>query len=555
MDKKSEIVPKKNSIRDLLSLYYFKIPLFQRSYCWSIENWEDFWSDLTIHMGKAHDFFLGSIVVKDLQQDATVEVIDGQQRITTCIILLAAIRDYLLINKNDLGKEIQTYISHKEALRLAQSRLNLNKSDDQFFQENIISPKNEIDKVKSRGLSLGERNIRKAYKFFREKIGPYSASIDKLLGNLLDRTYVIVIQVVDDIQAYTVFETLNARGLDLSAADLIKNSVFAKASDKGILDKVIGHWSSVTQRLANYSVTLFLKYYISMLRGVPIREKDLFKQIKTSGYIENDVLRFAKEVEEIAETYSNLLDPTASFWENKEIPGILNNINIMRLKTCYPLLVAIALSPCKTSIKKELFSEVEKLGFRYSIIMNKNPNELEVKYASWANKLFRSKISADELRDEINKAKPSNKEFQGRFINKSLAENQIVSYILKKIGIKLTGDDILSINDSVTVEHVLPCKPEKWEKYIKEHNDLSINGEKYEMKDYLEEVTYRLGNQTLLLGNDNSKIGNEIFDKKKKEYGKSNFIFNKMISKEKIWSLKEIEKYQKIMTNSAIEIW
>jgi len=57
MVKESEIVPKRSSIRDLLSSYYFKIPLFQRSYCWSQEHWEDFWSDLTIHMDKNHDFF------------------------------------------------------------------------------------------------------------------------------------------------------------------------------------------------------------------------------------------------------------------------------------------------------------------------------------------------------------------------------------------------------------------------------------------------------------------------------------------------------------------
>lgn len=555
MVKESEIVPIRNSIRDLLTLYYFKIPIFQRSYCWSLENWQDFWYDLTVHMTKAHDFFLGSIVTKDLGKDATFEIIDGQQRITTCIILLAAIRDYLTENKNGLSSEIQTYIAHKEALRAAQSRLNLNKNDDPFFQEHIIPLENKIGEVKNRGLLLGERNILKTYQFFRDNLKAYSPNIHKLLGNLLDNTYVIVIQVTDDMQAYTVFETLNARGLDLTAADLIKNSVLAKASNERKLDSVLILWDRISQNLSNYSITLFLKYYISMLQGMPIREKDLFKQIKTSGYIENDVLKFTSDIEKVSEVYLQLLEPKVNYWEDKEIPKILNNINALRLKTCYPLLLAIALSKHKTSIKKELFKEIERLGFRYSIIMNKNPNTLEIKYSEWARKLYDSKMEMQTLKDEIDKQKPSDKDFQERFKSKAIDENKIATYILKEIGKRLQGVDIFSVDDSAALEHVLPCKPEKWLQYIKDNNELKINGEKVELPEFLEEITYRLGNQTLLLPEDNSKLGNEPFDTKKHMYTKSEFKLNQDISKEKVWSLKEIMKYQEIMTDLAIKIW
>jgi len=129
-------------------------------------------------------------------------------------------RDYLNKNKNKLGGEIQTYISHKEALRPAQPRLTLNKTDNKFFQENVIPFENEIPSVKTRGLSRGEKNLLKTYQFFQKNLDSYSSKINNLLGNLLDNTYVIIIQVTDDIQAYTVFETLNARGQDLTAADL-----------------------------------------------------------------------------------------------------------------------------------------------------------------------------------------------------------------------------------------------------------------------------------------------------------------------------------------------
>lgn len=555
MNKEPEIVPKKNSVRDLLTLYYFKIPIFQRSYCWPSENWQDFWDDLTVHMTKKHDFFLGSIVTKDLKKDASCEIIDGQQRITTCIILLAAVRDYLREQKNELANEIQTYISHKEALRATQARLKLNENDDRFFQKHIIPLENEIGQVKNRGLSIGEKNIHKAYLFFREQIKAYSANITELLRNLLDNTYVIVIQVTDDMQAYTVFETLNARGIDLTAADLIKNSVLAKASGEGKLPEVLMRWNRVSQYLSNYSITLFLKYYLSVLQGSPIREKDLFKQIKTSGYIDNDVLSFASKVETVSEVYLQLLEPKANYWEDKEIPKTLNNINTLRLKTCYPLLLAIALSRHNTNVKKELFKEVEKLGFRYSIIMNKNPNALEVKYADWANKLFQSKIEIQKLKAEINKSKPHNDEFYEKFKIKAITENKIATYILKEIAVKSQGVDIFSVDDSATLEHIVPCKPEKWIDYVKANNKLEINGEEFGLEQFLEEIIFRLGNQTLLLPEDNSKIGNEAFDIKKKVYAKSKFVLNQKISKEKIWSLSQIVQYQDEMAKLALQIW
>ncbi len=555
--KDSEILPKRYSIRDLLSLNYFKIPIFQRSYCWSLEHWQDFWDDLTVHMVKPHDFFLGSIVSKDLKKDATFEIVDGQQRITTCLILLSVIRDCLIKKSNHLGVEIQMYISNKEALRVAQSRLTLNKDDNGFFQKYIISSNSDINDLKSRGLSVGEKNILKAYQFFQKNVNSYSANLSQLLGDLLDNTYVIVIQVTDDMQAYTVFETLNARGQDLTAADLIKNSVLAKASKEDILNEVLESWNRVTQCLTNYSITLFIKYYLSMLLGKPIREKDLFKQIKTSGYIENDVVSFMSKIEKISEVYLNLLEPKVNYWEDKEIPKIIENINTLRLKTCYPLLLAIALSKYKTSTKKELLYEVESLGFRYSIIMNKNPNELEIKYATWAEKINNSQIEIQFIKEEVNKTKPSDKDFQHEFKVKSLTDNTIVAYILKKIGTRLQGNNFFEVGDLATVEHILPCKPDKWIKYIKDNNDLKINGERLKMQEFLEKITYRLGNQTLLLPEDNSnnKLGNELFDIKKAIYSKSGFILNQEIAKEKVWSLKEIVKYQEKMADLAIKIW
>ena len=159
MSSEKEILPERKSVRELLTNYYFQIPLFQRDYCWEIEKWEDFWGDITTQMVENYNFFLGSIVVKDLKEDANFEIIDGQQRITTIIILLATIRDEYEHNMSQ-----QLYISNntwelvktakEDVVRLINSTAaKFNPDDDagKFAQDIITdgfnSSNNPIDKA------------------------------------------------------------------------------------------------------------------------------------------------------------------------------------------------------------------------------------------------------------------------------------------------------------------------------------------------------------------------------------------------------------------------
>lgn len=456
MSSEKEILPERKSVRELLTNYYFQIPLFQRDYCWEIEKWEDFWGDITTQMVENYNFFLGSIVVKDLKEDANFEIIDGQQRITTIIILLATIRDYLEKNSNPLADEIQKpLIVQKEALRSEQPRLKLNRNDNRFFQKHIVRREEDINLVKNRGLKKGERLLWKAYKFFKEKTDSYSSNIETLLSSILDRTYVILIQVEDDLQAYTVFETLNARGSVLTAGDLIKNSVLARAYKIDKLDEVNESWARIQNNLSQYDITTFLKYNLTLKTGDPIREKALFKKLKKIGFIQNDVCKFVSDLELDSVIYLNLLEPKETYWQDKDIVEHLVGINTMRLKTCYPLLLSIVKSKLKLGAKKELIREIEELGFRYNVVLKNNPNILETKYAEWSRKLLNSEIQVSDLKKEINSIKPNDSDFCTSFLELRIKETNLVSYILKKIGYLMHGKELLAIKNSATVEHML----------------------------------------------------------------------------------------------------
>lgn len=537
--KSKSINPSREKIRDLLKTSYFKVPPFQRGYSWSIRNWGEFWEDLNKHSSEDFDFFLGSIVVKPTKEDIC-EVIDGQQRLATTLIFLSVVRD-ILKEKGDLdSKNIQKdFIYYKETYKPERPKLKLNKQDNSFFQKHIIKEDNPMVEVKNRGLKEGEKNLMKAYKFFYKQLQNSTPEvIQNITVNLLDCTYVILIEVQDDIQAYIVFETLNSRGEDLSASDLIKNSIFTHANKEDLLDEVSSLWDEMRVNLGDLKSTIFIRNYITSINehGI-VREKDLFRFIKSKKLIENNVEEFTRKLKEEAKNYSEIFEPTIKYWNDKEIINYLKGINILKLKTCYPLLLSISSSKFKTPEKKELIKLIEKLGFRYSIILKKNPNHLEIKYAEWSYKIRQVETLANIL-DDIKDTMPNDEEFYHGFLEKTETNNQIARYILKKVWEpNLTG--LLEIVDNVTLEHILPESIIKWKQYIEENNELVIDDKKVSVEQFAKGITYKLGNMTFLLPKDNSKLGNESFEqKKKKVFSDSGFSLNLEIAKEKIWSLK-----------------
>ena len=112
--------------------------------------------------------------------------------------------------------------------------------------------------------------------------------------------------------------------------------------------------------------------------------------------------------------FRSLFEPTINYWNDKEIITSLNGINTLKLKTCYPLLLSVSSSKIKTPEKKEIIELIEKLGFRYSIVLKRNPNNLEVKYAEWAYKL-RNNTDLKNIIKDIKETIPSDDDFYKEF--------------------------------------------------------------------------------------------------------------------------------------------
>jgi len=213
----------------------YSIPPFQRDYSWTEENWDDLWGDIVHVMGAPADrHYMGALVV-EAQSDREFLVIDGQQRLATLSILALVIIGRLL-QLADSGVEPEANRERADSLKsrfvgekdpaslILSSKLSLNETDDGFFQDYLIAQRIPAN---PRGLPKSNRQLWECHRWFERRLADLTeiAGNGQQLAGLLNETIArqllfILINVEDELNAYTVFETLNARGLERSATPL-----------------------------------------------------------------------------------------------------------------------------------------------------------------------------------------------------------------------------------------------------------------------------------------------------------------------------------------------
>lgn len=247
----------------------YEIPKYQRDYTWATWQWEDLFDDLTEN---AAGYFLGSIICIDASQDPLgrpkYEVVDGQQRLTTLSLFLAALYGALEGRREELDEEQRSdllqlkrriIVRKTEAeLRVVPQVQNHNLEDYRgILSEARLTPKYTAPKF------AGNRRIYKAYHYFERRIEAMcqeSKAPIATLFELLERinsAVVVMILVSSHSDAYTLFESLNNRGTPLTAVDLMKNLLLARLDREGNqnLDFYFEKWVEVLHNLGDdYSV-------------------------------------------------------------------------------------------------------------------------------------------------------------------------------------------------------------------------------------------------------------------------------------------------------------
>lgn len=546
----------------------YRIPRFQRDYSWTEDEWEDLWVDLqaTLQEGGDPAHYMGYLVLQS-SDDKTFEVIDGQQRITTIsLIVLAVLKNLQRLveakidaqaNARRLEQIRQTYIGYLDPVSLvSRPKLTLNRNNNSYF-ENYLVPLGHMPK---RGVRASEHLLRKAFEYFNRRIGEHLRAgtgdegrrLAQFVETMSDRLFFTVITVTDELNAYKVFETLNARGVRLSATDLLKNYLFSvldrgqgEPRDDHELRNLEERWENMVGRLGAESFPDFLRMHWNSRRTFA-RQAELFKIIRGQLRTREDVFRLLREMEEDLDTYLALTSPEVSEWSptDKRKATTLRTFNV---RQPFPLLMAARRRFDETDFSGLLRACVV-VSLRYNVICSYSTGEQERVYNAIAGRIGRGEL--DALAGAVTALQPvypADAPFRAAFAEKVIRTTQtrnkrVARYILCAIEKQLSQQDFDYTSDSFNLEHVLPQNPEAgWESFSDEEAAALV---------------YRLGNMTLMRTGENRDLGNAAYAVKRPGLQASGFaVTRKLADDHADWTPERIAAHQNWMAGQATSIW
>jgi hypothetical protein len=540
----------------------FAVPKYQRSYAWEKNNILDLFHDVQHAIqNREKEYFLGSIVVATTEGDRP-EVVDGQQRLATVTILLAAIRDFFALRGDGERAETitSTYLMTRDLRsREIVSKLRLNDRDHDFFMKRILAadPKERKRAAPSRA---SHRKIECAAKLaaeYVEAVAKPERDPTEVLLNLVEYfekyVKVIVVSVPSFANAFTIFETLNDRGLDLAISDLLKNFLFGKAGAR--LGEVQQAWVSMYslfEAAGNEDLVVdFIRQLWSSHYGLT-REKELYEKIKPKVTSNASAVDVVKQLECGARLYQAIVNTGHEMWAEygttaRDLMATLNTLGITRIR---PLVIAVLDEFDASEVTKALKLMVS-WAVRFMIVGGLGTGTLEEYYSSRAKEIRDGKIkSAAGLRKAMQKLVPSDREFQESFGHASVSKSVLARYYLRVLEREANGEQEPELlpnenKEEVNLEHVLPETPGAAWKHL--------------TTEMAEAYTHRIGNLALMRRRDNKDVGNESSQDKAKAYAISRLRLTKqvaeMIDKAKSWGPTEIENRQKEMSALAVKAW
>lgn len=535
----------------------YTVPPYQRDYSWKKDQWEDLWNDIIAINETGNVHYMGSIVLQNMG-DKKYHVIDGQQRFSTLTIIVLAIINKLntLIQKEvdvDDNKErvsllSKKYIGDKDPASLTySSKLQLNENNNSFFQSNLLVFRPPIN---VNTLQDSDKQIWNAYNYFVGKVNELFAQQEngEIITNFLnkdvaERLMFIQIIVEDELSAYTVFETLNSRGVGLTVTDLLKNYLFS-ISSKVDLPHIKTKWKKIVDIIGLDNFPTFLRHYW-ISKNKLIRQEYLFRAVKDTITDSPAVISLLDSLEDNARLYNALSNYSDSFWGgHREIKKRIKELTLFKEKQAYPILIA-----AYNSLNEEDFSKVLKLvsiiTFRYTVIAKLHTNLKEDVYNKAAIQISNKEATTiTEIAQLVKTLYPSDNDFKNDFASKSISTKRgkkIVRYILFSLENHISQADYDFEENPATIEHILPENGN--ENYLAEFPQ-AIH----------ESVVYRLGNYTLMEDDKNRACETLPFPDKKEIYATSQYHLSREIVSN-TWTPNSIDLRQDRLANYASSIW
>lgn len=566
-----------STLLDIESGVVYAIPRYQREYTWSRAQWDALFEDL---LDNELHYFLGSIICINQSQDAltvqSLELVDGQQRMTTLSLLLAAVyQSYRTLPNLGMEQQIELYnLKHKLVLKKKSDQPRLipqvqNNNQQDYFA--VLGQTGILDDVETVP-NAGNRRVMKAFRHFISRIELYlehSADPITSLQALLEKVNtatLVKIEVAGHSDAYTLFESLNNRGVPLTAIDLIKNKLLAvlESKDPGSIDKQYNRWKKVIDALGDdYAVQerFFRQYYNAFkpdLRdvvSVPVATKSNLMQVYEK-LIAHDAEGFLHAMIRLSSRYAQIVGYCA-VPEQPKLSSLLLSLDRIQGAAAYLLLMVLMEHQTELELNHEHLEQA--VIFLIAFFVRRNTTDLPPTrdltriFMDVAENIrgLRAGDVVNHIQRTLQAESASDEQFEKSLRGPIYEDNKAVCrFVLCALEegrmTRETKVDLWALKGKQyvwTIEHIFPQGeniPDSWVQMI-------ADGDANLAEQHRQTYAHCLGNLTI--SGYNSALGNKSFvekqsrtDSQGREVGYNNGLYlNHALAAEDSWTVEKLE--------------
>ncbi|ALY39438.1 DUF262 domain-containing protein [Pseudomonas aeruginosa] len=578
-----------STLLDIESGVVYAIPRYQREYTWSRAQWDALFDDL---LENEPNYFLGSIICINQSQDAlsvqSLELVDGQQRMTTLSLLLAAIyQSFRVLPNLGMEQQIELYnLKHKLVLKRKSDQPRLipqvqnNNQQDYFAVLGKAGILDDVEQVQH----AGNRRVLKAYRHFLWRIEQYLQELSEPVAGLqalLDKVNtatLVKIEVAGHSDAYTLFESLNNRGVPLTAIDLIKNKLLAvlEAKDSGSIDKHYNRWKKVIDALGDdYAVQerFFRQYYnafkpdLKDIVSVPVATKSNLMQVYEK-LIAHDAESFLQAMIRLSAHYAQIVGYRA-VPEQPKLSGLLLSLDRIQGAAAYLLLMVLFERKDTLELEQEHLEQV--VHFLIAFFVRRNTTDLPPTrdltriFMDVAETVLALKGQAvvSHIQQRLTGESASDEQFEkslkGPIYEDNKAVCRFVLCALEESRMTLeTRVDLWALKGKQyvwTIEHIFPQGeniPDTWVQMI-------ANGDAALAEQHRQTYAHCLGNLTI--SGYNSALGNKSFAEKQsrldsqgRKVGYNNGLhLNQALANETSWTVDKLKARTDLLVQEVLQ--
>src|ERR1039458_360884 len=541
--------------------YVFSIPGDQSPYACGTLKAEELLDDLLAAMQAGggsvegiSPYFLGSIVlIKKKEKEPQADVVDGQQRLTTLTILLAAIRASV---DGDTAAEITRLIYEKASpirgIKEDRLRLTLRDRDRDFFRDYIQRRDGICNLVKlSDKLKDSQFNIRANAELYMRRLAVIPEASRPLLAQFVNtRCYVVVVETRDFDSAYRIFSILNSRGLDLKPTDILKSETIGGIPEE-MREGYTTKWEDAEEEIGRDAFAELFSHIRMVYRrlkpqGALIKEfrQHVAAEMQPTEFIDNVLLPMTK-------AYGEIL---YAAYESTAYSDVVNEhlkwLNRLEFNDWVPPALAFAIRYRQNPpAMAAFFRDLERLAYAL-LIQHAGINERIEKFSQLTSAVVEGRdVQAGNSPLQLTPVEQQRvyAQLDGMFYDNFAARARTT--ILLRLDTLLSGGGAIYDHQNITVEHVLPQTPQAGSKWLEWFPDA---GERLKW-------VHKLGNLALLTRKKNSSASNYEFETKKQSYFAKNdispFVLTTQVLDKKQWTPTVVAARQKDLLALLEEHW